>query len=194
MIRRRLVGVLLLTALAVSCSSRHTTPKPAPPTATNPVAAPIPAGREGIPKAGLPDLGKVDGADPAAVAGAALSTLWTIDTAIDTSRYDAEKRAAQLYTPEQAAGLTAASPRAVPGGDWALWAAHQAYTTVSVQQSHEDGAPEDGPTLVHQRWVVTATPHGRDGWTGQPELTTAFIILARADTTQPWRVDSLTVG
>ncbi|MFF7995067.1 hypothetical protein ACFZDG_35520 [Kitasatospora xanthocidica] len=186
--------MLLLIALAVGCSSGQTKPKPAPPTATDLVAAPIPAGREGSPKAALPDLGKVNGADPSAVAGAALATIWTIDTTLDASRYDAEKRAVQLYTPQRAAGLHEVSPRAVPGADWAVWAAHQAYTTVAVQQSHEDGGPEDGPTLLHQRWVVTVTPHGRDGWTGQAGLTIAFVTLTRADTTQPWRLDTLTIG
>ncbi|MQS16445.1 hypothetical protein F7Q99_30685 [Streptomyces kaniharaensis] len=193
---KRAAAAVLLAALVSSCSLGHPLgSKPAPSiTTTDPVAPPLPPGRTGTPAAGLPDFGKVDGTDPAAVAQAALTAMWTVDTDIDTSLMDAEKRATPMFTAQRASGAASMAPRAQPGNVWNTWASHHAFTTVQARQSHEDGGPTGSPTTAYQRWVITVTPKGRDGWTAQPEIHVALVVLLRDDTTQPWRLDTLTLG
>ncbi|MFJ8628530.1 hypothetical protein ACIRD3_37605 [Kitasatospora sp. NPDC093550] len=193
---KRAAAAVLLAALVSGCSlgsPLRPRPTPSSSTATAPVAAPLPPGRGGTPAAGLPDFGKVDGGDPAAVAKAALTAMWTVDTDIDASPMDAERRAVPMFTARRAEGAASMTPRAQPGNTWVTWASHHAFTTVQAQQSHEDGGPADGPTTAFQRWVVTVTPKGRDGWTGPPEIHIALVVLLRDDTAQPWRLDTLTL-
>ncbi|MFD8784459.1 hypothetical protein [Kitasatospora sp. NPDC059599] len=195
---KRTAAAALLAVLVTGCSldGGPLRPRPVPPSSptTAPVAAPLAPGRGGTPAAGLPDFGTVDGGDPAAVAKAALTAMWTVDTDIDASPMDAEKRAAPMFTARRADGAASMSPRAQPGNTWNTWASHHAFTTVRAQQSHEDGGPTDGPTTAYQRWVVTATPTGRDGWTGPPEVHVALVVLLRDDTARPWRLDTLNLG
>ncbi|MFD8756051.1 hypothetical protein ACFV0O_34505 [Kitasatospora sp. NPDC059577] len=195
---KRTAAAVLLAVLVTGCSldggPLRTRPAPPPVPSSDPVAAPLPQGRGGIPAGGLPDFGKVDGNDPAAVAEAALTTMWTVDTDIDTSLMDGERRAAPMFTARRAEGAAATTPRAQPGDLWNTWASHHAFTTVQARQSHEDGGPSDGPTTAYQRWAVTVTPRGRDSWTGPSEVHVALVVLLRDDTARPWRLDTLNLG
>ncbi|WP_067067585.1 hypothetical protein [Carbonactinospora thermoautotrophica] len=141
----------------------------------------------------LPDPQKVDGADPDAVSRAAVTVMWTMDTTIDTSQYQAELRAAPYLTADYAARLRQYPPVAAPGAQWNQWAAHRAYTTVRLTPGYDD-RPLDTATTAHRQWSVTATPIGRDGWRGQPVTATVFVTLTRTGPGQPWRVAAVTVA
>lgn len=117
-------GSLLLAASG--CSGHHPArgQDPAHSAATSsgfpPQQALLP-GASGTPAGALPNPDRVDGTDPQAVAAAAVTTMWTVDTAIDHSQRDADLRAAPYLSPALLALLTdnavvaAPAPSGTPG-------------------------------------------------------------------------------
>jgi len=203
MIRTRAAGTslaaLLLGAALTACGSLtpdsgpHSDPAgngtSASRTSTEPTtpAVTIPTGRAGTPRPGLPT--GVDGNSADAVTKAALTTMWTIDTTIDTTQYDATARAFPYLTTEYAAKLKDGRPRSAPGAQWQTWTDHTAWTTVTLSPTEDAGRPADTPTTAYRQYTVTATPHGTDGWTGDPIETTAFVTLTRNN--GPWKISSV---
>ena len=202
----RAAAAVLLTAALASCGTL--TPDAGPPadskaaTAAAPAtsstntassdpseAAPLPTGSGGTPRPGLPK--NVDTGSADAVGRAALTVMWTMDTAIDTSQYNATVRAAPYLTTKYAAELKAAPPRSAPGAEWTTWTQHKAWTTVALESADEAGRPSDTPTDAYRTWTVTTTPHGTDGWTGDPTVTTAFVSLTH--TAGSWKVSAVQV-
>ncbi|WP_406517560.1 hypothetical protein [Streptomyces sp. NBC_00134] len=204
--RRMAVGVAAAaTALVLSgCSafgdggSDDAPPKkPASSVAPDPSgeAEPLPPGKSGEPHGGIPSPADVDQTDATAVSEAALTGMFTYDTAIDTSRNDAGRRiaAAGWCTATYAAELKEAATRSAPGTGWTLWDRHQAYTTATLQQTEEAGKPADTDTDALRQWTITITPTGRDGWKGAAESRTAYVELIRPAAGKPWRLNAVTV-
>lgn len=201
----RAAAAVLLTAALASCGTM--TPDAGPPADSKPAtaaapatstttatsdpseAAPLPTGSGGTPRPGLPK--NVDTSSADAVGRAALTVMWTMDTTIDTSQYDATMRAAPYLTTKYAAQLKAAPPRSAPGAEWTTWTQHKAWTTVALESADEAGRPSDTPTDAYRTWTVTTTPHGTDRWTGDPTVTTAFVSLTRSG--GAWKVSAVQV-
>lgn len=196
-------GLALTGALVVAgCSDPEPPPVPTtPPASTAPTAVPpnwtpenVPTGAPGTPAGGVPDPATVDDADPDAVAVAALTAMFSMDTAIDLSPSDADRRAIPWLSEAFADGVRAGSPSG-GGADWIALTEHQGYTVVDqVFDVSEDGAPTDSDQHVYRIYQVTYTPTGRDGWTGEPVTYYYYLTLIRADTTQPWRLDLLSAA
>ncbi|MEV4440920.1 hypothetical protein AB0K09_18260 [Streptomyces sp. NPDC049577] len=197
-LRRVAVAAAIAALTAAGCSSTHTTPeKPsastAGPTAFVPRYPTLPPGTSGTPPVPLPTSANVKNGDPDTVSQAAVTIQWTMDTTIDTSQHDAELRSADLLAPRYLAALKAHPPVAAPGAQWIEWSHHRAYTTVTTRALH-DQRPPDTPLEARRQWLVTATPHGRDRWTGRPVTSTVFVTMTRADASSPWRVSAVTVS
>lgn len=133
-------------------------------------------------------------ADPTAVSAAAVIIQWTMDTVTDASQYQAELRSAPFLAPAYLAQLKASPPIAAPGAQWDQWAAHRAYTTVSlVAEPDGQDQPADTPTTAYRQWGITVTPRGTSGWTGASQEATVFVMLTRTGSGQPWLVSTLYV-
>jgi hypothetical protein len=152
-------------------------------------AAPVPAAS--LPVA-LPGPAAVNYADPTAVSQATVIIQWTMDTVTDASQYQAELRSAPFLAPAYLAQLKANPPVAAPGYQWNQWAAHRAYTTVSLVAEPDD-QPADTATTAYRQWGITVTPHGVGGWTGAPTAATVFVQLSRAGSGRPWLVSAIYV-
>ncbi|MFI6580972.1 hypothetical protein [Embleya sp. NPDC050493] len=162
---------------------------PQPSTPTSPLPALV--GRTGTPAASLPAPGQVDGRDATAVARAVVTTMWTVDTAIDATRWDAAQRAAPFLTPRYAENLRLSPQVAAPGETWSTWAEHKSVTAVVAAPADDLGKPADTETSAFHAFSLTVTPTGRDGWRGPAVTTTVFVSLERASAAQPWRVSSV---
>jgi hypothetical protein len=118
----------------------------------------------------------VDRRDPTEVSRAAVQVMWTVDATIDRSQRDAYLRARPYLSPEYGEAVNAEPAGAMPS----VWRDHRAYARVRLTaQAPEDGVGADTATTAHRQWRVTATPTGRDGWTGPPVHATAFVTLTR---------------
>jgi hypothetical protein len=152
-------------------------------------AAPVPPAS--LPVA-LPNPAAVNYADPTAVSQAAVIIQWTMDTVTDASQYQAELRSAPFLAPAYLAQLRANPPVAAPGYQWDQWAAHRAYTTVSLVAEPDD-QPADTATIAYRQWGITVTPRGIGGWTGAPLTATVFVQLSRAGSGRPWLISAIYV-
>jgi hypothetical protein len=151
--------------------------------------APVPAASLPVT---LPSPQSVNFADPTAVSQAAVIIQWTMDTVTDASQYQAELRSGPFLAPGYLAQLKANPPVTAPGYQWNQWAAHRAYTTVSLTGEPDD-QPADGATTAYRQWGITVTPHGVRGWTGAPLTATVFVQLSRAGSGRPWLVSAIYV-
>ncbi|TXL83760.1 hypothetical protein [Streptomyces sp. IB2014 016-6] len=138
---------------------------------------------------------EVDGTDADAVGEGALRALWTYDTTTDSGPRDAEMRAAEAgwLTGEYADQVRAERPPSVPGVQWREWAGHRARTTVGLKKTEDAAKPPDTGNEAWRQWTVTATPKGREGWTGDPVVSSVYVRLTRTTTDKPWRVAEVTV-
>ncbi|GAA4140855.1 hypothetical protein [Actinomadura keratinilytica] len=158
-----------------------TTAAPSPtPTACRPTAS------AKTPEGGLPDPKDVDQRDATAVARAAVTVMWTVDSAIDRGQRDAYLRACPYLTPDYAARV--AAEQAV-GPLPQQWRDHRAYAEVRLELRQPEGDLDpDTPTMAYRQWQVTVTPTGRDEWKGRTVRAIAFVTLTRASPRDPWRV------
>jgi hypothetical protein len=156
---------------------------------------PLPTGSKGTPRGGTTRPGDVDQENADAVGRGALTVMWTFDTAIDSGPYDAGLRAADAgwLTPAYAKRLRTHRSRSVPGGQWREWTGHHASTVVTLEKAEDAAIPPDTGTETWRQWAVTASPHGRDRWTGEPTVVVAYVQLTRAAAGQAWRVADVTV-
>jgi len=187
----------VLTIALVGCSTQ-TTSAPhataATPSLTNSLnAQPVPTGTTGRPRGTVIDPATVDRRNADAVATAAAATMYSYDTTIDNSPMDAARRAKPWLT----ASYAAAVAQPMPGGggaDWLTLAQHTGYTTASVADAHDDGAPPDDPTHASRQRVVTVTTYGTNGWTVPPTVRTVFVNLVRATSSAPWQISGVTTA
>lgn len=140
-----------------------------------------------------PSLGDVDGNDPIAVAKAALVTAYTVDTARSA---DAEAAVAAVHpwltTPDDKEEYDLDDLVDEFEDAWDTWVDHQAYVQVNyIDHGLDQGAPETTPTQSYIQLSVSATPLGRDGWTGKAETQIWYVELGRASAEEPWRVAAL---
>lgn len=181
-----------LAAIASGCATLHAAPAnvrrptPAPPAAQ---PQPLPPATPRAPAA-LPRLSRAGWADPTSVSRAALTVMWTIDTATDTSQQQAEIRAAPFLTPSYAAALRASRPAAAPGAQWLQWVSHRARTSVRLRPEHDD-QPAGTASVAYRQWGLTVAPVGRDGWRGNPVQVTVFVTMTRTGPGWPWHVASI---
>lgn len=150
-----------------------------------PSPQPVPTGQQGLPRGGFPT--NVDLSDPTAVSKAFARASFLVDTRIDVSPFDAARRAARWATPEYAAALRSAGVQ--PGGmRWETLVAHDGYTTVTATPVRDDGRPADQLRRARRGWVLTITPHGAEGWTGEPRVQIMYLTLIR--TQGQWQVST----
>ncbi|MEW2218994.1 hypothetical protein AB0939_06690 [Streptomyces sp. NPDC006990] len=149
----------------------------------------------GTPKGGVPKPQDVDGKNPDEVAEGTLTAMWTHDTAVDDGPGDAARRTADAgwLTRSYARQLGGRRGGAAPGAQWQRWADHRAYTTVALDRTEDAAKPADTGTVAWRQLTVTATPHGRDGWTREPAPVVAYVHLVRKSAGADWRVADVTV-
>lgn len=168
-----------------SPTSSTTTPSSSP-TATAGRATTPPSSAKGGPRGPLPKPGSVDESNAAAVAAAYVQTVETLDTKVDASRSDAQRRAARWLTPDLARDVA----RGLPGGaGWDELVKQSAWTKVRVTDvTPSGGDPTQGLTADRLLQVETTT-YGRGGKRlGKPVTTTTAVTLQRASDSKPWRV------
>jgi hypothetical protein len=182
--------VLAALALAAGCSTTGATPPVPAPATTTALAPPAPVTTaKAVPYGGLPDPAHVDQRDATALSRAALVTMWTVDSDIDTyGQRDAYLRAVPYLTSGYAARAVDTFPALPPP---AQWTQHHAYAQVTLAAGHDDPVP-DQPTGAQRQWVITVHPTGRDGWHGDPVTVTANVALTRVGPAQPWRILDIT--
>ncbi|WP_327072044.1 hypothetical protein [Kitasatospora sp. NBC_01302] len=202
---RLAAGVALLLALA-GCGMPMTPgsntapasaagPQAAPPTGTTPSLPhpTYPTGSPGTPRGLLPDPAHVNGQDPDAVAQAALTLMYAMDTTFDTTPHDATVRAAPFLTAVYADTLKSHQPASAPGAQWQTWTAHHAYTTATVTPAQDPGRPADTDTTAYRQYTITTTAHGDDGYTDPTgPAGTAYVVLTRASS-GPWQVSTVQI-
>ncbi|WP_267717164.1 hypothetical protein [Streptomyces sp. CoH17] len=156
-------------------------------------AVPLPESLQATPQGNASPPDAIDHSDADAVGRGVLTMMWTFDTTSDAAPFNASVRAAGTgwLTEAYASLLRAHRSRAVPGAQWQEWASHQARTTVTLHKAEDAAKPADTATEAWRQWVVTATPHGRDRWTGEPVTALAYVRLTREDTGAAWRVDEV---
>jgi hypothetical protein len=141
----------------------------------------------------VPDPATVDGADPTAVAVAALTAAYSFDTAHDASSADAMDRAQTwLAEPYDSSAYDLDGLRQDVERDWARWSQHQAFASINGIDPHTtDVDTPDTATRAERRFYVRMTPIGRDAWNGALVEHQWFAFLERASADDPWRVVEL---
>ncbi|MFS0701770.1 hypothetical protein AB6N24_17485 [Cellulomonas sp. 179-A 4D5 NHS] len=95
-------------------------------------------------------------------------------------------------TPAYTAIATEPLPSA-GGAEWLELTEHQGYLVAEVIDA-DDAVPDrpaDTPTTATRIRVITLTPRGTDGWTGQPRQLLATMTVIQQD--GAWLVDAITV-
>jgi hypothetical protein len=129
-----------------------------------------------------------DPRDATVVARVFALSSWSIDTTSQRAEVEAEARLVALMTPTLAAQVQAGAASVRPSSAFLAWRRHHATTLVTVEPTHDSGAPPDTTTLAHRSFAVAVTPTGRDGWAGPTETHVEFITLSRPGPGEPWRV------
>jgi len=193
----RILTIATLSVAMAGCSvqTQNTSAAPrATPSLTNSLEAqPVPTGTTGQPRGQIIDPATVNGQDADAVATAAVATMYRYDCSIDNSPMDASRRAKPWLTPDYMAAVA----KPMPGGggaDWITLSQHHGYTTTSVKDAHDDGAPPDDRTHASRQRVVTVTPQGDNGWSAQPTVVTVFVNLVRPTPSAPWQISGVTTA
>lgn len=148
-----------------------------------------PAKGTGTPRGPLPKTDTVDERNAAAVAAAYVQTIETIDTRIDNSRSDAQRRAAHWLRPDLVDEVVKGLPS---GAGWGALAKKSAWTKAAVTDITPSGTdPRKG--LIADRVVkVEVTTYGRDRKPiGKPTTSTEVVTLERATESKPWRVTDM---
>ncbi|WP_157254805.1 hypothetical protein [Nonomuraea typhae] len=175
--------LLSFALLAATGCAQHTSPAPAA-SPTRPIPLPLPSSR--------PAAAGTDDTAPDAVSAAALTAMWSIDTATDHDPRAAALRASPWLSPAYLAALRS-DPSPGTDATWTTWAAHRARTQVNLAPGH-DQRPADTATTAYRQWSLTITPVGRDGWRGPPSDLTAFATLTREHHGATWKVAAITVS
>lgn len=152
-------------------------------------ALPLPPGRPGIPRGGLPPVATRASRNPDVVAAAGLSVYYGADTAIDLTPSDATRRALPWTAGPLAAAIRGYRLVAAPGALWNSWATHRAYLTVRVRRAYDGGAPPDTARTVYRQYDLALTPDGANHRAGPTAAFTDFLTLT--DTTTGWRITTL---
>ncbi|MEU1377879.1 hypothetical protein ABZ442_30145 [Streptomyces triculaminicus] len=175
-----------------SATAKPSTPPPtARPDASYSPPKPLPKGKEGTPKAGLPQ--GVDDKDATAVAEAIAVTNWTFDADLDSSPSDAQRRTVQWLTGALAKDVTGAQPLAQPAAAWRAMAEHHGYTSATAKRAYDDQQP-DTDTEAFRQFEVTVKTLGRDDWKGPTDTWVQWIHLTRTAKDQPWKADTMRVA
>jgi hypothetical protein len=176
---------------AATPSMSGATPASTTPMPSRPTVQPVPPGRAGVPAAGLVDPRTVNQSSVNAVASAALTATYRMDTAIDHSPRDAALRAKPFLSVALANELAQPMPGG-GGAEWNTWALHRAYTKVlAITDVTEAGAPPDSATQAARTLQVTYQAVGRDSWRGPKLTSTAFLALERSSKASPWRLSAV---
>lgn len=148
-----------------------------------------PAKGTGTPRGPLPKTDSVNDRNAAAVAAAYVQTVETIDTRIDNSRSDAQRRAAHWLTPDLAKEVA----KGLPGGaGWAALAKKSAWTKATVTDVTPSGADPTKGLTADRVVQVEVTTYGRSRKPiGKPTTSTMTVALQRTTESKPWRVTDM---
>ena len=154
--------------------------------------SPYPTGSgTGAPRGFAAGVKAAQGVDAGSVAAVFVTMTYAQDTRIDTSPYDAQRRAAALATPAYAAQLIAQAPAAAPGAQWNTWAQHRAYTTVKVSAVVTQDQPPPTPTVTYLTFAVRVSVVGV---TEPAQQLTAFVKVTRVLESSNWQVASMSIS
>lgn len=136
-------------------------------------------------------FGTANRLDATGAAEAMLEANFTSNTTIDTTPFDATRRALAWYAPAAAAKVLAEAPTGPVGAEWITWTDHKVVTHATVQVNTDPGAPPDTATTADRQFNVLVAPHGADGWSAPTDQYQCFVTLGRADASSPWQVTDL---
>ncbi|QKW33529.1 hypothetical protein HUT06_05360 [Actinomadura sp. NAK00032] len=140
------------------------------------------------PPGDLPTPDRADGRNATALAKAALTVMYRVDSTSDTGLRDAKLRAARYLTADYKAEVATEPVQYIPEE----WRRHRAYIAVHLKPIQpEEGAPSDGATTAYRQWQLRTTPTGRDGWRGDPHNFVVYMELTRSSRHAPWRVSNV---
>lgn len=187
----RAAAVAALLALTACASPNADTPTDPAPTSPPPSTSSTQPGDTEAPSRPTPtpgDNGNSAGAD--AAADAVAQAMWAADTRTDATPAAAAARAVQWMTPAYAAIAT----EPLPGGGGAEWlelTQHQGHIVADVIDADDVATdqPADTVTTATRARVIALTPHGADGWIGQPRQLLATMTLVNRE--GAWLVDAI---
>lgn len=166
-----------------------TTTSSSSPTATAGRATTPPSSAKGGPRGPLPKPGSVDESNAAAVAAAYVQTVETVDTKVDASRSDAQRRAARWLTPDLAREVAGGLPG---GAGWNELTKRSAWTKASVTDVTPSGGDPTKGLTADRVLQVEVTTYGRGAKRlGKPVTSTTAVTLQRASDSKPWRVANM---
>lgn len=146
--------------------------------------------------------GRVDRRDASAVVTAAVTVMTRMDTALDTSALDSQRRASWLMTPRLARQVQGGVER-TGGGRWDKAGAHRAWSTSALTRSGQGRDSQGTPTLTggcldaRVTWHstdITGSTGSTDGWTQVDPVTTYCLTLSRADSSSAWAVANIAIN
>lgn len=147
-----------------------------------------PVGKSGKPRGQtVAPTSAVAGTTPDQVAQVFSRTLWTWDSAIDTSPNDAGRRAVSLAAPAYAKALAAARSKTSPGAEWAQMASHRGFTKITTATLGGLGeAPADSATTAARAVTIQGSYLGTHKWSSPLGPHTLLVYMEK--NSGQWRV------
>src|SRR5664280_1539274 len=178
---KRSAAMALLCAFATTGTACSTVLTPLPTRNDHGTSPTMSAGTHPTAKAALPSpTPGVDLRSATAVAIAEVEATWTVNTTADAGWNAGELAASAYMTPNYAALIRHHPPIGAPGAMWAVWAAHQATTTVSASIEADPGGPIDTAFTAYRKVVATVTPHGAVSVSSTVSLNTTVSVSSAA--------------
>lgn len=124
---------------------------------------------------------------------AAVTVMTRMDTALDTSALDSQRRASWLMTTRLARQVQGGVER-TGGSRWDTAAAHRAWSTSALTSSGQGRDSQGTPTLTGGCLDARVTWHSESGWTQVDPVTTYCLTLSRADPSSAWAVANIAIN
>ena len=202
-------GVTVLMSAALLCGCSPSTSHPSGGHATSNSSSPVqmpqsdsannvlpaqpayPTGSTRANPRGMPrGVAAVDRSDPQAVAIGFATAIWSQDARIDHSPWNAQRRGAELATPQYAATLEQPAVSA-PGAAWNALSKAGGYTTAKVTVVPSDDPQPSTTTSQNFTVSVVVSTHGVKA---VPRTLVMYLSIQRVGTVDPWAVSSSTIS
>lgn len=145
-------------------------------------------GKRGTPRGGLVSPADVEGTNAAAVADAYVRTTLTIDTRLDNSHTDAQRRAKRWLAPELAQRLSQRLPGA---SGWHRMTKDDTWTAATVTDVTPAGGDPTKGLRSERLMEATVSTHTKGSKKPTTRRTTMGVTLERDAENKPWRVTGM---
>ncbi len=158
----------------------------------------LPPGMERDGPTQAPDPDAIDDRSATDVALAAVTAVYSLDTATDDEPEDGMLRVEPwLQQPYDDEEYDLRSFANMIDDDWDAWVEHDGYASINTIQdvvSNDARSPEDrGDTATEamRKIAVSFTPLGRDGWNGALSEHTWYVHVGRSSQSDPWQITEM---